>query len=521
MRTVPTSNPDWWRSSTVYQIYPRSFADSNGDGVGDLEGIRAHLDHLAWLGVDAIWLSPIFVSPMADFGYDVADYCAIDPLFGDLDTFDRLLEDVHGHGMRLLLDWVPNHTSDQHPWFLDARSSRDAPRRDWYIWRDAAPDGGVPNNWTASLEDGPAWTFDEATGQYYLHLFLPAQPDLNWANPEVESAMHDTLRFWLDRGVDGFRADVVQCIGKTPELEDDPPELVGLPRCILHDVEDTHRLLRRVRGVLDSYGHHPMIVGELALLDPALVGKYLGDQLHTAFNFAPIHTLWDATAWRDVVGRSEEAMADDWPAWVLSNHDVPRFRTRVNEGLHAVLDATGTEERARAGAVLLLTLRGIPFLYQGEELGLTDATVTGAAIRDPGGRDGCRAPIPWTAEPGHGWTDPWLPFAPEATTNDVATMVADPTSIVHLYRRLLDVRSSSAALSTGTFTFIDTPEGVLGFRRQADDEELVVLVNMSDHEVTGVAGSGTVVIDSLPAQREPVPFSGVLAARQAVVLTST
>lgn len=515
---MTSQNRDWWQTATVYQIYPRSFADSNGDGIGDLEGIRSRLDHLSWLGVDAIWLSPIYRSPMADYGYDVADYCDVDPIFGDLAAFDRLLEDVHRRDMRLVLDWVPNHTSDQHPWFLDARSSRDAAKRDWYIWRDPAPGGGVPNNWTASLIDGPAWTFDEATEQYYLHLFLAAQPDLNWANPAVEAAMHDTLRFWLDRGVDGFRADVVQCIGKEPALRDDPPELAGLPRCILHDDEPTHDLLRNIRSVIDSYAHHPMIVGELALLDPGLVAKYLGDQLHTAFNFAPIHTIWNAKAWRDVIERTEDAMVHDWPAWVLANHDVPRFRTRVNSGLNAEVDSQGTEERARAAMVLLLTLRGSAFLYQGEELGLTDAIVTGDAIRDPDGRDGCRAPIPWTTEPEHGWQQPWLPFAPEAATNNVATLVDDPTSIAHAYRKILALRAQSPALTQGSLTFLDGPADVLGYRRSTSDASFAILVNMADVASEPIAIDGTVVFDAFDATKPAHAFSGVLAPRQAVIL---
>src|SRR3712207_5372302 len=236
----------WWRSGVVYQIYPRSFLDTDGDGVGDLEGIRRRLDYLQWLGVDAIWLSPIYPSPMADFGYDVADYCDIDPAFGDLEGFDRLLAEAHDRGLRVILDWVPNHTSDLHPWFVESRSSRDNPRRDWYRWRDG--DGhGPPNNWVAAFSDDPAWTFDEATRQWYLHLFLAQQPDLNWGHPEVETTMHDVLRFWLDRGVDGFRADVVHLLGKDPNLPDDPPELAGQSRVGFHHHPSTHRLLQRIR----------------------------------------------------------------------------------------------------------------------------------------------------------------------------------------------------------------------------------------------------------------------------------
>ena len=366
----------------MLQIYPRSFADASGDGVGDLEGLRSRLDHLQWLGVGALWLSPIYRSPMADFGYDVADYCDIDPLFGDLAAFDRLLADAHARDIRVLLDWVPNHTSDQHPWFLDARSSRDSPRRDWYRWRDG--DGVTPpNNWKAAFADEPAWTWDAATEQFYLHTFLPQQPDLNWDNPEVVAAMHDTLRFWLDRGVDGFRADVVHLIGKDPALPDDATG----DHVAHHDFPGTHALLRGIRGVLEEYPGR-MMVGEVNLTETTLIEPYLGDddELNLAFDFASLHVPWSAGAWRERIAHVEEVMGERWPTWVFSNHDQPRLRTRVG----------GDEGRARAAAVLLLTLRGTPFLYAGEELGLEDAEIPPERVVDPGGREGCRAPIRWT-----------------------------------------------------------------------------------------------------------------------------
>jgi alpha-glucosidase len=343
----------WWKSAVVYQIYPRSFADTDGDGVGDLEGIRHRLDHLAWLGVDALWLSPVYRSPMADFGYDISDFCAIDPLFGSLDDFDHLLADAHSLGIKLILDWVPNHTSDQHPWFVDSRSARDAPKRDWYVWRDQRPGGKPPNNWVASFAPEPTWTHDPATDQSYLHLFLPGQPDLNWGNPEVEAAMHDVLRFWLDRGVDGFRADVVHCIGKDPSLPDDPPELAGLPHSVLHDEPLTHDLLRRIRALLDGYPGERMMVGEVYLLDIDRMATYYGDgagdELNLSFNFLPVHSPWDAGIWRDHLASTEQALAPrgGWPTWVLSNHDVPRHRTRYSGWPNEPADATRTEARAR------------------------------------------------------------------------------------------------------------------------------------------------------------------------------
>ncbi len=382
----------WWQSAVVYQIYPRSFADSNGDGVGDLEGVRRRLDHLEWLGVDAMWLSPFYPSPMVDFGYDVSDHCDVDPIFGTLADFDRLLADAHRRGIRVVIDWVPNHTSDQHPWFLASRSSRDDPKRGWYTWRDPRPGGGVPNNWRAAFSEAPAWTLDDATGQYYLHLFLPEQPDLEWRHPDVVSAMHDTLRFWLDRGVDGFRMDVVHAIGKDPDLPDDPPELAGVPHSALNHHPFTHELVRGLRGVLEEYDGDRMMVGEVYLLDTAMVATYYGDGdgLHLAFNFPPLYTRWRANRWQE---RLDEVAAHleprgAWPTWVLSNHDNRRHRTRYR-----------SEGRARAAAVLLLTLRGTPFLYAGEELGLEDAVVSPDRVVDPGGRDGCGHRSPGTAPP--------------------------------------------------------------------------------------------------------------------------
>ncbi len=422
----------WWQAGVVYQIYPRSFADTDGDGIGDLPGVRAHLEHLAWLGVDALWLSPFYRSPMADFGYDVSDHCAVDPLFGTLDDLDDLVEDAHELGLKVIVDWVPNHTSDRHPWFLASRSTRDDPKRNWYIWRPPAADGGPPNNWVAAFADQPAWTLDEATGEYYLHCFLPEQPDLDWSNPEVVAAMHDVARFWLDRGVDGFRLDVVHLIGKDPDLADDPAELLPIPHVALNDRPETHPLLRGIRTLLDGYPGERMMVGEVYLLDLDLISRYYGDgdELHLAFNFPALYTPWDANLWREQVAAASARLDPiaAWPTWVLSNHDNPRHRTRYG----------GSEARARAAAVLLLTLRGTPFLYAGEELGLTDAEVPSERTADPGGRDGCRAPIPWESAPLHGWPrEPWLPFPPRLAGRSAAEQRADESSILHLYRDLL------------------------------------------------------------------------------------
>jgi alpha-glucosidase len=512
---APESAP-WWQRGVVYQIYPRSFADSTGDGVGDLPGITEGLDHLRDLGVDALWLSPFFRSPMADFGYDVADFCDVDPLFGTLEDFDAMLAAAHERDLKVVIDWVPNHTSDQHPWFVESRSSPTSAKRDWYVWRDPAPDGGPPNNWRAAFIDGaPAWTLDEASGQYYLHLFLPEQPDLNWGNPDVVAAMHDTLRFWLDRGVDGFRADVIHAIGKDPALPDNPADLAEIPHSGLNDDPRTHALLRDIRRLVDSYPGDRMVVGEVFLLSTAKVATYYGqgDELHLAFNFPPLFAPWDAAVWQKRIDRVDQELGsiDAWPSWVLSNHDVVRHRTRY-----------GSEAKARAAAVLLLTLRGTPFLYQGEELGLEDAVVPPDRVVDPGGRDGCRAPIPWSTDPPHGWDgdEPWLPFAPQADQHSVQAQEDDQASVLHLYRRLLAARRSSPALTSGTQDAVRTPEGVLGFRRRHGADERVVLINFTSDPVDGVEppeGPSTVVVAS-DGEGEGQPFTGRLGPDQAVLL---
>ena len=504
----------WWQRAVVYQIYPRSFCDSNGDGVGDLGGIRRHLDHLVWLGVDAIWLSPFFPSPMKDFGYDVADYCDVDPLFGDLAAFDALIEEAHERGLRVLIDWVPNHSSDQHPWFQEARRSRESPKRDWYVWRDGSPDT-PPNNWLGTFTGGPCWTWDEATEQWYLHLFLPVQPDLNWSSPELVAAMHDTLRFWLARGVDGFRMDVIHCIGKDPGLPDVPPERVKVPYSALNDHESTHDLLRGIRGVLEEFEGDRVMVGEVFLLDTARVARYYGstgrgDELHLSFNFPPIFAPFEADRWRAQVDRvvGELDPIGAWPTWVLSNHDQPRHRTRF-----------GSDARARAAAVLLLGLRGTPFLYAGEELGLEDAVVPPDRVVDPGGRDGCRAPIPWSKGPDHGWgsADPWLPWPPDSDAKSADAQRDDPDSILHLYRALLAERRGSAALAVGSFEWLDAPEGVLAWRRQEGEDARVVVVSFRDAPATVELGSPHDVRIST-ARRGGDRFAGQLDAYEAAIL---
>ena len=504
----------WWKTGVVYQIYPRSFLDTDGNGVGDLAGISAKLDYLAWLGVDAIWLSPFYPSPMRDFGYDVADYCDVDPLFGSLDDFDALVDAAQQRDIRVVVDWVPNHSSDQHPWFVESRASRDSAKRDWYYWRDGGGPDAPPNNWTANFVGGPAWTWDDATAQWYLHLFLPQQPDLNWNNPEVVAAMHETLRFWLDRGVAGFRIDVVHAIGKGEDLPDWPADLTPVEHSMVHDYLRTHELLRDIRRLLDSYDGDRMTVGEVYILSTAKVAEYYGDndELHLAFNFPPLYAPWDAAVWRRRIERAvtEFDARAAWPTWVLSNHDNPRHRTRYG----------GSEARARAAAVLLLSLRGTPFLYAGEELGLEDAVIPDERVVDPGGRDGCRAPIPWDRTPGHGWAsaDPWLPWPPDATIRNAAVLADDQGSILNLYRQLLAARRASPALHRGDFGFLPSAEGVIAFERQSDGDRRVVLVNFTDAEAS-VALDGAYTVDvstgwAAPSER----YDGVVPPSGAAIL---
>jgi len=468
----------------IYQIYPRSFADSGGNGIGDLRGITERLDYLRGaegaLGVDAIWLSPFYPSPMVDFGYDVANYVDVDPTFGTLKDFDALLEGAHRRGIKVVIDWVPNHTSDQHPWFLDSRSGRASARRDWYVWRDPAPDGGPPNNWRAGFAAiGSAWTFDPATGQYYLHSFSSAQPDLNWENPEVETALHDVLRFWLERGVDGFRLDAIHKIAKDPKLRDNDG---GVRHD--HDWPTIHERLRRIRAVVDEFPER-MIVGEVYLLDLPRVVAYVntGDQLHLAHNFVFLHLPWDAAAIRASV-EDFEAFADGiaWPAWFLENHDHSRVVTR-----YAGPPGSG-ERRGRVAATLICTLRGTPFIYQGQELGLPDAAVPPDRVLDLDGRDPERAPIPWTppsgAGPGAGFTSgvPWLPIVADAEHLCVERQRRDQHSTLAFVRRLIQLRAGSPTLQTGAQRIVDASRATLCYLREAEERFLIAL-NFSSRRV--------------------------------------
>ena len=522
----------WWRDGVIYQVYPRSFADSNGDGVGDLEGIRSRLDHLAWLGVDGIWISPFFSSPMKDFGYDVADYCDVDPLFGSLADFDRLLDDAHARGIRVILDFVPNHSSDQHPWFLDSRSSRTSSKRDWYVWRDPAPQGGPPNNWVA-IFGGSAWEWDAATGQYYLHSFLMQQPDLNWRNPELERAMHDVLRFWLDRGVDGFRIDVAHRIAKDPELRSNPlvegssdPGYGGQHHLYDEDHPDLHALYRRMRRLVDAYDER-VLIGEVFLMDPARVAKYYGDgdELHQGFNFSLLSGAWSGERFKHEALRFQAAVPPlGWPNQVLSNHDVHRHATRYE---HPELG----EARARLAALLLLLLRGTPFLYYGEEIGMRCVWIPENRLRDPIAftlhpsltRDPERTPMQWDGTPFAGFssTEPWLPIHYDSTHRNVEKQRDDASSLLQLYRALIALRAAHPALSRGEQRALPAPHDVFAFERTHGGERFVVALNFGDAPTVVSLGQGPPLsgLHSRSANELPGDLGRVaLGAAEGVVL---
>jgi glycosidase len=487
----------WWRHGVVYEIYTRSFGDADGDGVGDLDGITGRLDYLAWLGVDAIWLTPFYRSPMADFGYDISDHTDVDPLFGDLAGFDRLVEAAHARDLRVVVDYVPNHTSDRHPWFEDSRRALDSDRRDWYFWRDGRPDGSLPNNWQ-SLFGGPAWELDERTGQYYLHTFLREQPDLNWRNPAVKEAMFDVARFWLDRGVDGFRVDVAGAVMKDPELRDNPPNerpwrgMFGAEweaQDHIHDFAhpDVYRVWRDFRRLIDERdgrdGRDRVVIGEVPSHNLREWAAYYGealDGMHMPFGFHLLRHDWDSGNLGAVVERVEAALPQGAASnWVLGNHDQPRIASWARP------------ERARVAMMLLLTLRGAPTLYYGDELGLVDVPIPADRVQDPWegnvpgqGRDPERTPMPWTPEPNGGFTrpdvEPWLPLGPAGLGLDVETQQADDRSMLALTRALLHLRRGCRPLLEGSWEPLGgLADAVFAFRRTADAERVVVALNLS------------------------------------------
>jgi alpha-glucosidase len=534
----------WWQKGIVYQIYPRSFQDTNRDGIGDLRGIIERLDYLndgteQSLGIDAIWISPFFPSPMADFGYDVADYCNVDPMFGNLDDFDRLIAAAHAHNIRVIIDWVPNHTSDQHPWFIESRSSRDNPKRDWYIWRDAGENGALPNNW-GSVFGGPAWTWDEQTQQYYFHQFIPGQPDLNWRNPEVRAAMLDTLRFWLNRGVDGFRMDVIYMIWKHPDMPDQPwdeqakgrgeYDLYSRQRQIYSmNYDGIHEIIKQIRGVLDEFGDDKLMIGEIWLpLEERL--KYHGengDEFHMPFNFdfitqgsVPNDPIsWNAATYRTMVDRYEAACPPGgWPNYVLGNHDLPRLISRI-----------GGVERAKLAAMMLLTLRGTPTIYMGEELGMVNGEIRPEQMQDPQGinlgiehtRDVCRTPMQWDSSFSAGFSgvNPWLPVHSNYAQVNAAVESNDLRSMLSFYRSLIHYRRQHSSLAVGSYQSLEVGQDIYAFLRTDGAEQHLIALNFAEKTaVMELPQSGKIMLSTSQTRKGEVIKTLTLAANEGVVI---
>jgi alpha-glucosidase len=508
----PKADPDrWWHGGVFYQIYPRSYADSNGDGVGDLPGIVSKLDHLARLGIAAVWLSPVTRSPNRDWGYDVSDYRAIDPAFGTLADLDTLVHEAAARDIRILMDLVPNHTSDQHAWFVDAVGGRDAAHRDYYVWADAKPDGSPPNNWV-SIFGGSAWELDEASGQYFLHNFEAAQPDLNWWNEDVRREFDDIVRFWWDRGVAGFRIDVCNMMIKDKELRDNPPadendpldqQFMGQRAVYNTDRPEAHEILRRWRVIADSYEPERLLIGETNVEKlPVLMGFYGDgrDELHGGFNFVFINAPFEAVALRGVVEDTETLLPTGaWPVWTASNHDVSRLATRW---------AAGDPAKVKLALLLLLTLRGTPFLYAGDEIGLVDGPIRRADVLDAvgarfwpvyKGRDAERTPMPWNGTPGGGFTAAgvrtWLPMADPADCN-VADQEGDPTSVLELCRRAIAARRASDDLAVGAYRSLASTADTWAYAR---GDGAMVLLNMGDAAADFEGVAGTVAVSTAHA----------------------
>lgn len=506
--------------------------DSNGDGVGDIAGIRSKLDYLQWLGVDAIWISPIYPSPMADFGYDISDYTDIDPIFGTLNDFDALLAEAHDCGMKVLLDYVPNHTSNQHPWFLDSRASRDSAKRDWYIWRDPKPGGGPPNNWLSNFGGG-AWEWDEKTEQYYYHAFLKEQPDLNWRNPEVQKAMLRVLRFWLDRGVDGFRVDVMHHIVKDTEFRDNPPNPDWRPgmspyRELLTtytaDLPEVQEIVAKLRSVVEEFDDR-MLVGEIYLPVERLMAYYgaSGKGAHLPFNFQLIRLPWNARQIAAAVERYEALLPSyAWPNWVLGNHDKSRIATRVGPA------------QARVAAMLLLTLRGTPTMYYGDEIGMHDVPIPVEQVQDPFeknvpglglGRDPERTPMQWSSAEHAGFTSgrPWLPISDDYPTVNVTLEQSQPNSILTLYHRLIELRRREPALSVGEFASLPGDDNLLAYVRKKDQRSLLVVLNLGAEPrcfpISDLQCRGSLLLTTyLDRSREPLPEKFLLRADEGAIV---
>jgi alpha-glucosidase len=502
----------WWRSAVLYQVYVRSFADSNGDGIGDLPGIRSRLPHLCDLGVDGVWLTPFYTSPGADHGYDVADYMDVDPLFGTLGDFDALVDDAHELELRVVVDVVPNHTSSEHRWFRNAIGSPDHPDRARYVFRPAK-NGGPPNNWTSAF-GGSAWTLDEGTGEYYLHFFAPEQPDLDWHNEAVQRDFEDVLRFWFDRGVDGFRIDVAQALFKARNLRDmhEPvPRTWHADWVTAINQPELHPLYRRWREIAEEYPGDRMYVGEIVLKDQETVARYVRpDQLHLAFNFTLLWEEWDAQSMRETIDRTRVALdaVGATSTWVFENHDVTRLPTRYGGG------AAGLQ-RARAAALLLLALPGTAFVYQGQELGLEEVELSDGERRDPIffrtngkrlGRDGCRVPMPWEGDaPGFGFTTgtPWLPLPEAWSALTVEAQQADPASTLSFYKAALALRRAEQPLRTGSFSWRESAPGTLALAREHAGVTIVCALN-TGHDAAELP-PGELLLASDPSVRDTLP----------------
>lgn len=522
------ASTEWWRGAVLYQVYPRSFADSNNDGIGDLPGVTAHLDYIASLGVDGLWLSPFFTSPMKDFGYDVADYLDVDPIFGTLADFDALIARAHDLGLKVIIDQVYSHTSDEHQWFRDSRSSRSNARADWYVWADAKSDGSPPSNWQ-SVFGGPAWTWDARRHQYYMHNFLKEQPQLNVRNPEVQEALLDAMRFWLDRGVDGFRLDALNFAMHDPKLTDNPPLSDNGRRTRPFDFQDkVHNqsqpeipaFLTRLRHLADDYGRKTgrdrFLVAEVGgdRANEEMKQYTAGaDRLHSAYGFLYLYA--DALS-PELVDRGPAMWpgveGEGWPSWTFSNHDAPRAISRW---------AGGRDEKTFAdmAMLLLMTLRGNVFVYQGEELGLPQAHVPFERLVDPEaianwpetlGRDGARTPMPWqhdAVQAGFSRVEPWLPVDPRHVRLAVDAQEADPSSSLHLARRLIALRQAHPVLRTGSMTTVTARDSLLVFRRGEGAGTLLCVFNLGHEPIEWQMPEGWAVVEALNA---PTPGSGIL-----------
>ncbi len=528
------SDNDWWRGGVFYQVYPRSFQDSNGDGIGDLPGIVSRLDYLAALGVDAIWVAPFFKSPMVDFGYDVADPRDVDPMFGCLADFDHLLAEAHKRGLRVIIDQVPSHTSVEHPWFQESRQSRDNPKADWYVWADAREDGTPPNNWLA-LFGGGAWQWEPRRGQYYLHNFLVSQPDLNFHNPNVADAVLEDLRFWLDRGVDGFRLDAINFCYQDARLRDNPPkpEHVRTGRGFsadnpyafqYHHHNNTQpenlAFVERIRALLNEYPGTTSL-GEVSSEDSvASMAEYVGpERLHMSYSFELLTDDFNATYIRSTVENLENQLGDGWACWAISNHDVERVVSRWGRDCY-------THDLATLLTTLLCSLRGSVCIYQGEELGLPEAEVPFEQLQDPyginfwpsfKGRDGCRTPMPWDATEFAGFSTvkPWLPIPNSHRRLAVSRQQDDPNSTLNKFRTLLTWRKDQPALRQGDIHFIDSPEPLLAITRHCQEQHLLACFNLSNQPVSFQPPAKLQIDTPLPC---PGPATGQITSNGRIEL---